>query len=303
MFSWKAIIGASVSALAIMSLAPSALSADGQEARSTMGAAESGLAGGAPANNPDTPPAMEPTPDEIKRSLDMMGEGAADTATGIAQIPLKAYRDLRAQLKADDNNISEPVFPAMTSHVVVDLSRTASSIIGSQLEDTSGRDSGMVQDIIMSEDGMAEKLIVRDGGFFGFGGKLVALDYAAVANPEPAGGEAFMPVNESVLDKVAEYDPMSERTGPAASTLFGTELRDPKGEALAKVDDIVLSGARAEYFIIVFNDVLGIGGDEAVISYNEANLMSDETGTYIQLSQHQADVLRSLKAERNEAVN
>lgn len=283
MSTFKKIMISGVSAAVIMAATPG-----------VVFSADMGANTGNTGNNADTQMTQSVTKEDIKNTMDEAGRNIAEGAESVVQLPMKAYHDLRQQLGEADK-------PAMyvdaTDKIVVDLTQSATYIIGSSILDGDGHIVATVDDIILGEDGAADKLILRDGGFFGFGGKLIALDYAAVRLDTPQGGEIFKRVDESFLEKIAAYDKDSDFTGTAVSTLFGTAVKSPAMEQLAKVDDIVITGNKADYMILVFNDFSGIGGEEAVIAYNQDSILRDENGSYVRLTQAQADALKVLRAQ------
>ncbi|GEM_PF-3560884 len=250
------------------------------------------------ANNPDTPPAQSVTQEDISAMIEAGGENLAEGAETVAELPSRLYHDLRAALAGE-----EPVMATQDSEqMTVWTAKRADHIIGSSLRDSNGMTVAVIDDIFVGKSGKPEKIIARDGGFFGFGGKLVAFDYNAIAG-EDADGIGFKPVGAAMLTDIAAYDPAADSgKGWHVSTLLGADMKAPDGTAVAKVDDIVIEGGRADNLVVSYGTTLGMGGQQAVVDLDDVAMVRGTDETFIQLTQAQADVFRALDAASTTAT-
>lgn len=87
-------------------------------------------------------------------------------------------------------------------------------MIGSPVVNAKQERVGTVKDIIVDKDGNASMLIIADGEFPGFDGKLVAFDYNVISRLN-ADGDVIAPISEENLSKAAEfsYDPNAKADG------------------------------------------------------------------------------------------
>lgn len=83
--------------------------------------------------------------------------------------------------------------------------RNASDIIGENVINEHGENVANVDDIIIDQQGRAQLLILRDGGVFGMGGRLVSVDYAMMTQQTPQ-GDVVVPVTENMLDQAREFE-------------------------------------------------------------------------------------------------
>lgn len=190
----------------------------------------------------------------------------------------KAYKDIKASLLDEDSkNLN-------VSPITINTSTTAAGMIGQPVVNGEER-VGKIKDIILDNTGKATMVIVADGDFFGTG-KLAAFDYSTVMNVN-AEGDVIAPLNEASIDQAAEfsYEPSSDESvrvmpgnGFSTSALLDGQLTNSQGKTLGQVDDIRFESGTASHLIIGFNQVLGLGGKNAAIAYNSADIVKDGNG-------------------------
>lgn len=226
-----------------------------------------------------------------------------DTTATISHAAKEAYYDLRQELTGDGS-----AFVKAGPTVTIPLDNSASALIGRDVVDTRGNTVAKLEDIILDADGKGRSVILRDGGVFGMGGKLVALEYASLINQD-AEGDIVIPVSEQMLDQAREfsYDPddradanihvMPAGTVSVAKLMDGDVLT-PTGEKTAAIDNIIFENGAAGYVVISFDQTLGMGGDKAVLDYSDVKVTaSAENDADITLSQPQARTLENFKKQ------
>ena len=85
--------------------------------------------------------------------------------------------------------------------------------------------------------------------------------------------------------------------GFSVAELLDGQLVNQKGDALADVENISFNGAKAETLILGFNEVLGMGGQKAAMSFSAAQLIknADGGGYDFQLNASQTKQFESYK--------
>ncbi|MAE51100.1 MAG: hypothetical protein CMH27_04760 [Micavibrio sp.] len=238
------------------------------------------------------------TEKELKQGWEDTKKAVSDAADDVADATEETYDDIKAAFVSVDENTE-------IQNVVINERQTASNIIGATLYDEAGQSIAKVSDIILDDSGNASMVIVADGEIFGLG-KKVAFDYSIVAN-QNADGSVMAPLTEEVIDQAAafSYDPQDSsdnvRVMPAngfsVAELLDGQLVNQKGDALADVENISFNGAKAETLILGFNEVLGMGGQKAAMSFSAAQLIknADGGGYDFQLNASQTKQFESYK--------
>lgn len=238
------------------------------------------------------------TKKELKQGWEDTKKAVSDAADDVADATEETYDDIKAAFVSVDENTE-------IQNVVINERQTASNIIGATLYDEAGQSIAKVSDIILDDAGHASMVIVADGEIFGLG-KKVAFDYSIVTNKN-ADGSVMAPLTEEVIDQAAAFSYDSQdssdnvRVMPAngfsVAELLDGQLVNQKGDALADVENISFNGAKAETLILGFNEVLGMGGQKAAMSFGAAKLIKDAdgNGADFQLNASQAKQFESYK--------
>jgi len=255
-----------------------------------------------------------PAPQETTSSQ-MPGQMPAGETTP-PQIPAQQMASPLTTVPAEENtyrarNIWTP--ESGPAELRVDLERSASGIIGKDVLGVNGEKIATVDDIIIGKDGNAEYVVVRDGGFFGMGGKLVALDYSAVTRAG-AEGEADMmvPISREGLEQITEFsytptESATVRSMPSeslrVSELLKGKILDNNLEPLAEIDNATILNGQIQFVIVSFNKTLGVGGDRGFIAFNQVDVTPGENGKPIDitLSAEQSAKFREMQEHAKEA--
>src|SRR5690606_13493605 len=87
-----------------------------------------------------------------------------------------------------------------------------------------GENIGSVTDLVISEDGDVEAVVVGVGGFLGIGQKNVALEFDTVEWVERDGSQwLVIPTNREALEALPEFDTAAYRPMPADTEVGNTK--------------------------------------------------------------------------------
>jgi sporulation protein YlmC with PRC-barrel domain len=231
----------------------------------------------------ENPAAQQKTSGSLKKDVEHAWEDIkSDTA--------HAFENIEATFIGGDEK-------AEIKPVTIDSRITASGMIGQPVMNSNQERVGTFKDVILDKDGKAVMAIVADGEFPGIDAKLVAFDYNIIAR-QNKNGDVIMPLTESAIDNAAEfsYDAKGRNenvrvmpaNGYSVSKLLDADLLDQKKETVAQVDNISFKNGYADQIIIVFDQILGLGGEKAVLDYRDAQLTRTGDKLNFQLSANQA---------------
>lgn len=206
----------------------------------------------------------------------------------------EAYEDIKAVLVEENNK-----------PVVISTRHTAHGMIGKAVYNGNKEHVGTVKDIVVDGNGKAAMLVIADGVFPGFDGKLVAFDYGVISRLD-AEGDVIAPISEEAIEKAAEfsYDRNARADGKvrvipdngySISALLDGDLVDPEGDDVADIDDISFKNGQAVDVIVSFGKVIGMGGHKAVLGYKTAELVRDGDDLDLRLNATQAAQFENLK--------
>lgn len=234
------------------------------------------------ANQSDTPKVTE---EEIKQGWEDTKEAVSKTADDVAKATKETYNDIKAALINEDPNNLE------ITNVVINTRTTANGMIGQPVVNN-GERVGKVRDIIVDKSGNPIMVIVGDGDFFGLG-KLAAFDYNSITGTN-AEGDVIAPLTEEAIAQAAEFSyettdagenvTVMPGNGYSVSKLLDGQLIDPKGKTLGQIEDIQFQGGSAAHIIVGFDQILGLGGKKAAITYDSASVISEGNDYNFQLS-------------------
>lgn len=223
-----------------------------------------------------------------------IGNDAKEAWKNIKEDASEAYEDIKAVFVDKDNK-----------PVVISTRNTATGMIGHAVYNATKERVGTVKDIIVDGNGNASMLVVSDGEFPGFDGKLVAFDYSIISSLN-ADGDVIAPISEDNISKAAEfsYDKNAQADGKvrvipdrgySVARLLDGQLVNPQGDSVAEIDDISFKNAKASDLIVGFEKVLGLGGKKAALSYDAAQIVRDGEDLDFKLSAAQAAQFEAYK--------
>lgn len=241
------------------------------------------------------------TEKELKQGWEDTKEGVSEAADEVADATEETYEDIKAAFIDDDANTPN-------EKVSINSRNTATTMIGATLYNTDGEAIATVSDIILDADGNAQMAVVADGEIFGFG-KSAAFDYSILSNKNTE-GNVIAPLSEEMIDQAAEFsydvDNQSDNVrvipanGYSVAELLEGQLLNANGDVVADIDNISFSNGQAENLILGFNEVLGMGGNKAAMSFSEAKIikgesMTGDTSYNFQLNAAQSDQFENYK--------
>lgn len=236
--------------------------------------------------------ASESTSKKIERSAEKAGAAVKDT-----------YYDIKGSLLTEDT-VKQP-----DSRTVIIHSRmTADGIIGQDIVNSSGEKLGTVKDIILTNDGKADAVIISHGGLLGIGDKEAAFDYGLVMRREQ-NGDVVMPLSEDSIKqaKAFSYDRKDQddstrvipENGISVNDLLKASLLDHTGKTVAKVDNLYFSQGQVSRVIVNYNQTAGMGGEKALIDYKRLKLARVDGEYRFQMSANQSQQFENFeKAEK-----
>lgn len=252
---------------------------------------------------------MQPTlsmAESMKSNNEVRAEAATtgDVKTDVK----KAWKDIKHDAKevskevkgwflADDESVPAKEVSFMRTS-------SASGIIGSPVFNHKDVRVGTVRDIIVNAKGDADLVVIADGEFPGFDGKLVAFPFADITK-QGNDGDVIAPLSETGIDVAAEFE-YSPNTGKAkvkfvpeggysVAKILGGDVLSSTNEKVGSVEDVYFKGGDANMLIIGFDKTLGMGGKNVVAEYAPTKLVRDGTDLDIQLSAKQSAALANYK--------
>ena len=240
--------------------------------------------------------------EQVKEGWDKTKKAVKDTAEDASEATKAAYRDFKAFIFSDDGD------KLGVEQIKVNPQTTATGIIGEPVYNFNDERVGVVEDIILDQDGKAVMVIIGDGDFFGLG-KLAAFDYDSMVEMS-ADGDIVMPLTEETIDRAAEFSFDRNDTGEnvrmmpnnaySVEKLLDAELVSANGETLGEVDDISFKAGRASQLIVGFNKILGLGGEEISLAYDDAKLVREGDNRFkYTLSEKKSSLISNHKAVMN----
>lgn len=181
---------------------------------------------------------------------------------------------------------------------------SATGMIGSPVINYKNERVGTVKDIIVNKDGEADMLVIADGEFPGFDGKLVAYNYSDVFKKD-AEGDVLAPISENMINRAAEfsYTPDTGKSmvrnipegGYSVEKILKGDVLNSNDEKVGSVEDIYFKGGRADLVIIGFDKVLGMGGSKVAANYQPADIIFDGDSLHVELTAQQSVALSNYK--------
>lgn len=235
----------------------------------------------------------------IDRQTERAGNATREAYQDTKTATKDAYGDVKAYF-SDDKDVK-----AMSS-VNVAARLTADELIGTKVEDTAGKKLGSIEDILVDGEGDAETVVINDGGVMGLGGKLVAFDYDVIEGFNGDKDVVVKASEESIKQaKRFEYEAPSTPDAkisvlPASQysvkKLLDAKIVDAEGKAIANVDTIAFEENEADYLVVTFDKILGMGGDKAALDFEALELVNNGGKYTFKLNSQQTAQFEAQKA-------
>lgn len=187
--------------------------------------------------------------------------------------------------------------------VLIRSRNTAAGIIGHEVYNENGENVAEVSDIILDRNGRATMVVVSDASFWDMGEDAV-FDYSAITRVE-SDGDVIMPLTEEIIDDAAAFSynrtEENDRTrvmpneGYSVSRLLEGRLVNENREAVADIENLTFQNGQANQIIIGFDKTLGFGGERAVLSFNDAEIIRNGDALDFQLSANKSAQFENYK--------
>lgn len=250
----------------------------------------------------DVKKGWENTKEAVSETASETQEKVTEAAHDAKEATKEAYSDLKDALSEEQKQAASGVD---TTNVQVSRESMASHMIGQAVTNTTNERVGKVNDIILDKDGNTELVIIGDGDFFGIG-KEVAVDYEMVAKTDEYGVVA--PLTEEAIERAVEFsyvatDAPNVQVMPMDAISIDQALNgkivDPQGKTLASIDDIIIENGDAKQFVISYNETLGMGGQQAALSFDDVKAMHKDGKTHFSLNAEKSAMFRSFAKTAN----
>ncbi len=226
---------------------------------------------------------------KVEKTIDKAGDSIEKGAEKAKAAVKEAYSDVKAYFD-DEKDVQ-----AVTSLNVLDR-LTADEIIDRTVQDPQGKDIGKIDDILIDADGDAEAVIINDGGVLGLGGKMAAFDYNVIKGIS-ADENVVVKLSEENVKNAVAYDPDKMKADRySISRIMDAKVVDAKGKKLADVDTVAFEGDDADYLIVTFGEILGMGGKKAALNLEALNLKNNKGNYTFTLNSQQSAQFENYKA-------
>ncbi|GMV61800.1 MAG: hypothetical protein AMXMBFR74_09690 [Parvibaculum sp.] len=158
------------------------------------------------------------------------------------------------------------------------LSGTASAageIIGADVVGPDGKKLGAVDDLVFDENDVVKQVIIADGVMFGFGGKMVAIDFEGTSITHDENGDRMVRIGMTgeALENATEFDkaPLEKTGGELASSYLGREVAlATEEDGTGKISDVILDrNGAAKYAVIEYGGTLGVGDSRTAVEFEQ----------------------------------
>lgn len=183
---------------------------------------------------------------------------------------------------------------------------TAKGLLDKPVHNGNNERVGTLKDIIIDSKGNATLAVVSDAELINIGAKEAAFDYSMVLRRDEK-GDVVMPLTEDTINNARKFsydtnDAGKEnvRTIPAGGysveKLLKANVVNSTGEKVASVDNVTFRNGRASDLVVGFDKVLGMGGEKAALTFSDVKMISKGDGNVeFQLSASQAAQFESFK--------
>jgi len=233
----------------------------------------------------------------IEKTADKAGASIERAAEKTKAGAKEAYADVKAYF-SDDDDIKA------VSNINVMERVTADELIGATVQNPKGEEIGKIKDILITADGDAETVIINDSKL-GLGGKLAAFDYdviEGIANDK----DIVVKLNEENIKSAKRFEYEANPKADAntvvmpanqfsVAKIMDAKVVDPSGKAVADVDTVAFEGDDADYIVVTFNRILGMGGDKAALNIEALDILNEKGKYTFKLNQQQTAQFESYK--------
>lgn len=193
------------------------------------------------------------------------------------------------------------------SSVEIDQRTTAKGMIGEPVFSANGERIAKIHDIILDQNGTAQMVVLSDGEWTGLG-KLAAFDFDVIVQ-RTTDGNILVPLNEDTIDNAVAFsydaDEADQSTkvipqnGLSVSELLEGKIVNNKNETVAVVDNISFSGDKADKLVVGFDQILGLGGKQAAMEFEDPLLEKEKGKAQFKLSAAQSAEFEAYKKSVN----
>lgn len=236
------------------------------------------------------------------------GAGASVSANAggdLAQDAKEAWKAIKKEAAETYQDIKAVFIDQNNQTVVINTRHTATGMIGKPVYNAKDERVGTVKDVIVDADGNADMVVIADGEFPGFDGKLVAFDYDMISRQDKD-GDVIAAMSEGTIERAAEFSYDMSATadgkvrvipdrGYSVAKLLSGKLVDPQGDEVADIEDISFKNDKAAYLIVGFDKTLGLGGKTAALNYDATRIVSKGDEIDFKLTAKQADRFEAYK--------
>lgn len=151
----------------------------------------------------------------------------------------------------------------------------AGKIVGADVVGPDGKNLGAVDDLVFDANDAVKQVIIADGAMFGFGGKMVAIDFegASITRDENDDRMVRIGMTDEALENATEFDkaPLEKTGGELASSYLGREVAlATEDDGTAEISDLILDrNGVAKYAVIEYGGTLGVGGNRTAVEFEQ----------------------------------
>lgn len=236
---------------------------------------------------------------KVEKQLDKAGNAIEKAADKTEKAAKNTYGDVKAYF-TNDKDIKA------TSTVAVSENHTAKALLGTDVQGADGKSIGKIHDIIVDGDGEAELVIIEDGGVLGLGSKLAAFDYDVIKGFN-RDNDVAVKLTEANLKaaKAFDYEASADAKAGAKTTLganqfsvekiIDAEVIGPDNKKIADVDTVAFDGDEAEFLLVSFDKIIGMGGEKAALDFDALELVKQDGKYKFKLNSQQTAQFENYK--------
>lgn len=242
---------------------------------------------------------------KVEKALEKTGDAISNAAKKTEATVKDAYSDVKAYF-ADEDDVKA------VSSINVSNRNTAKALLGTGVQNAEGKTIGKIQDVLVDADGDAETVIIQDNaGILGLGSKLAAFDFDVIEGYNKS-NDVVVKLSEQSIKAAKPFDfdanaaakaSVPTTTVPqgqyALSKILSADVIGPDGKKVATVENVAFNGDDADYVIVAFNQILGMGGDKAALNMEALNLIEKDGKYTFQLSSDQTAQFHNYKTKSN----
>ena len=242
---------------------------------------------------------------KVENALDKTGDAISNAANKTEEAVKNTYSDVKAYFSDDDDL-------KVMSSINVASRNTADALLGTGVQNAEGKTIGEIHDVLVDAEGDAETVIIQDtAGLLGVGSKLAAFDFDVIEGYNKNQDVVVKLTEQSIkAAKPFEYDAAAAAksdvkmsTIPAGqfslSKILDADVIGPDGKKVADVETVAFDGDDADYIIVAFNQIMGMGGEKAALNMEALDLV-DKDGKYsFRLNSAQTAQFETYKTKSN----